>query len=169
MGVNAIHGVAAALMRLSEFTAPTITVDGLDYRESLSAVRIAGGVAGNVIPDECTIEVNYRFAPSKSAAEAEAFLRDFFTGYEVDVTDVAIGARPGLVQPAAQEFQRAVGAQPAPKLGWTDVSRFAELGIPAVNFGPGDPLYAHKAEEFVPVDDIVSATAKLTAYLEPGA
>ena len=127
---------------------------------------ITGGVATNVIPDECVLTVNYRFAPSKTVDDAEQFLRHFFDGYDVTVTDVSPGARPGLNQDMAAEFVKTVGQEPKPKLGWTDVARFSELGIPAVNYGPGDPLYAHRADEQVPVSDIITAVEKLHAFLE---
>ena len=166
MGVNAIHSAAEVLTRLAEFETDTVTVDGLDYRESLSAVNIRGGVAGNVVPDECVVSVNYRFAPSKSAAEAEAFLRELFTGFDVVVTDAAEGARPGLDRAIAQDFIDTLGLPPAPKLGWTDVSRFSALGVPAVNFGPGNPLYAHKSDEHVRVTEVEQATATLRSYLQ---
>ena len=166
MGVNAIHSAAEVLTRLAEFETYTVTVDGLDYRESLSAVNIRGGVAGNVVPDECVVSVNYRFAPSKSAAEAEAFLRELFTGFDVVVTDAAEGARPGLDRAIAQDFIDTLGLSPAPKLGWTDVSRFSALGVPAVNFGPGNPLYAHKSDEHVRVTEVEQATATLRSYLQ---
>ena len=166
MGVNAIHSAAEVLTRLAEFETDTVTVDGLDYRESLSAVNIRGGVAGNVVPDECVVSVNYRFAPSKSAAEAEAFLRELFTGFDVVVTDAAEGARPGLDRAIAQDFIDTLGLSPAPKLGWTDVSRFSALGVPAVNFGPGNPLYAHKSDEHVRVTEVEQATATLRSYLQ---
>lgn len=166
MGVNAIHAAAEVLRRLDEHETGTVCVDGLDYRESLSAVSISGGVAGNVVPDECTVAVNYRFAPNRSAAEAEAFLREFFTGFDVEVTDAAEGARPGLDRPIAQDFIDTLGLSPAPKLGWTDVSRFSALGMPAVNFGPGNPLYAHKSDEHVRVAEVEAATDTLRSYLE---
>ena len=166
MGVNAIHAAAEVLTRLAEFETDTVTVDGLDYRESLSAVNIRGGVAGNVVPDECVVSVNYRFAPSKSAAEAEAFLRELFNGFDVIVTDAAEGARPGLDRAIAQDFIDTLGLSPAPKLGWTDVSRFSALGVPAVNFGPGNPLYAHKSDEHVRATEVEQATATLRSYLQ---
>lgn len=166
MGVNAIHAAAEILTRLAEFETGTVTVEGLDYRESLSAVNIRGGVAGNVVPDECVVSVNYRFAPSKSAAEAESFLRELFAGFDVVVTDAAEGARPGLDRAIAQDFIDTLGLSPAPKLGWTDVSRFSALGVPAVNFGPGNPLYAHKSDEHVRVTEVEQATATLRSYLQ---
>ncbi|WP_298036866.1 succinyl-diaminopimelate desuccinylase [uncultured Microbacterium sp.] len=165
VGENAIHAAAPVLARLSEYRAKEVAVEGLVYRESLSAVRIDGGVAGNVIPDLCEIEVNYRFAPSKSAADAEAHLRKVFEGFELEITDFAEGARPGLDAPMTQQFVSAVGAQPRPKYGWTDVARFSALGIPAVNYGPGDPLLAHHDEERVPLDQIDAVEQGLRAWL----
>ncbi|GAA4490875.1 succinyl-diaminopimelate desuccinylase [Microbacterium panaciterrae] len=165
IGENAIHRAAPLLARLAEYRAREITVDGLDYREGLNAVRISGGVAGNVIPDLCEVEVNYRFAPSKSAADAEAHVRRVFDGFAVEVTDVAEGARPGLDAPIARDFLAGVGATPKPKYGWTDVARFSALGIPAVNYGPGDPHLAHHDEERVPVAQIESTERGLRSWL----
>jgi len=165
IGENAIHRAAPVLARLAEYRPREITVDGLDYREGLNAVRISGGVAGNVIPDACEVEVNYRFAPSRSAAAAEAHVRNVFAGFSVEITDVAEGARPGLDAPIAQEFVAAVGASPKPKYGWTDVARFSALGIPAVNYGPGDPHLAHHDEERVPVAQIAATERGLRSWL----
>ncbi len=166
MGVNAIHRAGALLERLSAYEPERITVDGLEYREGLNAVRIEGGVAGNVIPDRCSFEVNYRFAPSRSGEEAAAFVREFFDDAdEVEIIDLAPGARPGLDAPLAKRFVDAVGEEPRAKFGWTDVSRFSALGIPAVNFGPGDPLLAHADDERVPVAQIESCAAALRDWL----
>lgn len=154
MGENAIHGAAEVLNRLVAYRPRSVEVDGLVYREGMSAVRISGGVAGNVIPDRCVVTVNHRFAPSVSPQQAEEHCRDLFEGFEVTVVDLSGGARPGLHHPAAASFVAAVGTEPVAKVGWTDVARFAELGVPAVNFGPGDPLLAHRDDEQVPVTQI---------------
>jgi succinyl-diaminopimelate desuccinylase len=164
-GDNAIHKAAPILALLAGHEPATVRVDGLDYREGLSAVGIRGGVAGNVVPDEAVVTVNYRFAPDKSGAEAEAYLRELFAGYEVTVTDLADGARPGLDDPLARAFLEAIGTVPRPKYGWTDVARFAALGIPAVNYGPGDPSLAHADDERVPVEQIQRCEAGLRAWL----
>ncbi len=169
MGVNAIHGLAPALELLARYEPETIEVDGLAYREGLNAVGLRGGVAGNVIPDEAVLTVNYRFAPDKTLAEAEQRLRDLFGAVapqlQLTVTDASGGARPGLDAPLAQHFVAAVGSAPAPKYGWTDVARFAELGIPAVNYGPGDPSLAHTDDERVPVEQIIACERGLRAWL----
>ncbi|MGZ4448959.1 MAG: succinyl-diaminopimelate desuccinylase [Nocardioides sp.] len=165
MGDNAIHKATGILSRLEGYEARTPLIDGLEYHEGLNAVFVRGGVAGNVIPDECVVEVNYRFAPDRSVEEAEAFVRDFFEGYDVTVTDRAPGALPGLDRPAAKAFLEAVGGEANPKFGWTDVARFTGLGVPAVNFGPGDPLLAHKQEEHVPVEQIERCEQLLRAWL----
>ena len=165
IGENAIHKAAPILARLAEYRAREIEVEGLLYREGLNAVKIVGGVAGNVIPDACEVEVNYRFAPSRDAAGAERVVRDVFTGFDVEIVDIAEGARPGLDAPLAQEFVAAVGATPKPKYGWTDVARFSALGIPAVNYGPGDPHLAHHDEERVPVAQIDAVERGLRVWL----
>lgn len=165
-GVNAIHGAAEVLARLNAYEARRPVIDGLEYHEGLNAVAIRGGVAGNVIPDACVVEVNFRFAPDRSEADAEAFVRSFFEGYDVRLTDTAPGALPGLDRPAARAFVLAVGGEVNPKFGWTDVARFTGLGIPAVNYGPGDPMLAHKQEEHVPVEHIERCEARLRAWLE---
>ncbi|CAB4711799.1 MAG: succinyl-diaminopimelate desuccinylase [Actinobacteria bacterium] len=164
-GVNAIHGAAEVLARLNAYEARRPVIDGLEYHEGLNAVFIRGGVAGNVLPDECVVEVNFRFAPDRSEAEAEAFVRDFFHGFDVTLSDSAPGALPGLDRPAAKAFVEAVGGEVNPKFGWTDVARFTALGVPAVNFGPGDPMLAHKQEEHVPVEHIERCERQLREWL----
>jgi len=167
MGENAIHAAAPVLERLAAYVPREVEVDGLVYRESLSAVRISGGVAGNVIPDLNVVHVNYRFAPSRSGAEALAHLEELFAGLpvEIEVADLAEGARPGLDAPLAQAFVAAVGGEARPKYGWTDVARFSALGIPAVNYGPGDPSLAHADDERVPVSQIVRVETGLRRWL----
>jgi succinyl-diaminopimelate desuccinylase len=166
MGVNAIHGAAEVLARLNAYEPRRPVIDGLEYHEGLNAVFISGGVAGNVLPDECRVSVNYRFAPDRSEDEAIAHVREVFDGFEVDISDSAPAAMPGLSVPAAAAFVEAVGGTANPKFGWTDVARFSALGIPAVNFGPGDPQLAHKQDEFVPIAHIEEVESRLRAWLE---
>ncbi|GAB2616532.1 succinyl-diaminopimelate desuccinylase [Pseudactinotalea suaedae] len=169
LGKNAIHDAAEVLARLAAYAPAEIDVDGLRYREGLNAVGISGGVAGNMIPPEATVTVNYRFAPDKSPDQAFAHVREVLAGYDVVLTDAAPGARPGLDHPVAQDFVAAVGAVtgglPRPKYGWTDVARFSALGVPAVNFGPGDPNLAHADDERVPTTQIESVAAALGTWL----
>jgi succinyl-diaminopimelate desuccinylase len=167
-GVNAIHRAAPVLDRLAQYRPRRPVIDGLTYHEGLNAVGISGGVAGNVLPDVCTVSVNHRFAPDRGEDDAEQFLRDFFEGYDVKVTDSAPGALPGLDRPAAMEFVEAVGGTVNPKFGWTDVARFSALGVPAVNFGPGDPMLAHKQEEFVPLEQLHHCERVLAEWLGGG-
>jgi succinyl-diaminopimelate desuccinylase len=165
MGHNAIHDAGRVLARLQAYAPREVEVDGLVYRESLNAVRIHGGIADNVIPDHCVVSVNYRFAPDRSPQDAEQHLRELFDGFPVRVVDVAAGARPGLDQPAAAAFLAAIGGEPKPKYGWTDVARFSELGVPAVNFGPGDPLLAHADDERCSAADILHCEQALRRWL----
>jgi succinyl-diaminopimelate desuccinylase len=164
-GVNAIHAASPVLDRLLAYVPRQPVIDGLTYHEGLNAVGISGGVAGNVVPDECRVNINHRFAPDRSEAEAEAHVRELFDGFELEVMDSAPGALPGLDRPAAQAFVDAVGGQVAPKFGWTDVAQFAQLGVPAVNFGPGDPMLAHTQEEHVPTADLRRCEEALSGWL----
>ena len=169
LGENAIHAAAPVLARLAAYEARVVDIDGCVYREGLQAVRIGGGVAGNVVPDAAEVTVNFRFAPDRSLADAEAHVRSVLEGVagaDLRVTDAAAGALPGLSAPAAAEFVAASGETPVAKYGWTDVSRFSALGIPAVNFGPGDPNLAHTRDEHVDVRRITAGAATLRRYLE---
>ncbi len=169
LGVNAIHQAGEVLDRLRRHDARRVDIDGLEYREGLNAVYISGGVAGNVVPDAAVVTVNFRFAPDRSLAEAEEHVREVFEGFEVTYVDGAAGALPGLGRPAAAAFITAImgadGAPPRAKFGWTDVARFTALGVPAVNYGPGDPSLAHTREEFVPEAEIVQCEDRMRAWL----
>ncbi|MDJ0465416.1 succinyl-diaminopimelate desuccinylase [Streptomyces sp. H27-C3] len=168
MGSNAIHTAAPILARLAAYAPRRPVIDGLEYREGLNAVKIEGGVAGNVIPDACTVSVNFRYAPDRSADEALAHVRDVFADCDIAefvVDDHSGAALPGLSHPAAAAFMAAVGGTAQPKFGWTDVSRFSALGVPAVNYGPGDALFAHKRDEHVAVERITHCEERLRTWL----
>jgi succinyl-diaminopimelate desuccinylase len=168
LGDNAIHRAGEVLVRLAAYEPRRVTIDGCEYREGLNAVRIEGGVSGNVVPDRCTVIVNHRFAPDRDEAAALAHVQDVLAPFECVPTDSAAGALPRLSEPAAAELVAAIGGEPQAKLGWTDVARFAALGIPAVNFGPGDPNLAHTREEYVEIPRIGECERLLRAYLNDG-
>ncbi|OBK78159.1 succinyl-diaminopimelate desuccinylase [Mycobacterium sp. 1164985.4] len=167
LGDNAIHKLGAVLDRLASYQPRSVEIDGCTYREGLSAVRIDGGIAGNVIPDAASVTVNFRFAPDRGVDEALHHVREVFDGLdlEIELTDAAAGALPGLTKPAAAALVKAAGGQVRAKYGWTDVSRFAALGIPAVNYGPGDPNLAHRVDERVEIEKITAAADVLRRYL----
>jgi succinyl-diaminopimelate desuccinylase len=168
LGDNAVHAAGALLDRLAGYRARSVEIDGCTYREGLNAVRITGGVAGNIIPDHCAVELNFRFAPDRSEVQAAEHVGEVLGGYDWRLTDSAPGALPGLGRPAAAAFVAAVSTPGNParaKLGWTDVARFAALGIPAVNFGPGDPNVAHTRDEYVEVGQISAVAAAMRRYL----
>ena len=165
LGSNAIHAAGEVLRRLESYVPARVLVEGLEYREGMTAVAITGGIAGNVVPDRCEVVVNYRFAPDKDEAAAVGEVRRLFDGYEIEVLDLALGARPGLDLPAAQSFAAAVGGEPRPKYGWTDVARFSALGIPAVNYGPANPNHAHTDDEHCRVDDLFTCRDALVRWL----
>lgn len=166
-GKNAIHLAHEILQRLASYEPASVEVEGLSYREGMNAVGIAGGVAGNVIPDRCTVTVNYRFAPNKSVSEAVDHVRALFSGFEVVVVDEAPGARPGLTNTLVQDFVAALGLDVSAKYGWTDVARFGEWGIPALNYGPGDPSLAHSDDERVDIAQIEACYRALKSWLCP--
>jgi succinyl-diaminopimelate desuccinylase len=165
VGKNAIHGAAGILSRLEAYQPQRKIVDGLEYREGMNAVAIRGGVAGNVVPDLCEVEVNYRFAPDTTPEQAADHVREVFVGFEVELTDAAPGARPGLDAPVVKHFLAAVDTEVRPKFGWTDVARFGALGIPAINYGPGDPNLAHHDQERVPLEQIAQVERGMRAWL----
>lgn len=169
VGHNAIHDLLPILTVLSQWQQAgdhLVEVDGLTYHEGLNATTLHGGLAGNVIPPEATIQINYRFAPDKTAEQAERAMRELFDGWEMDVLDLSSPARPGLDRPLARSFVEAVGTQPRPKYGWTDVARFSELGIPALNFGPGDALCAHKEDECCRLASLDECAEALRGWLD---
>ncbi|PLA36429.1 succinyl-diaminopimelate desuccinylase [Corynebacterium amycolatum] len=172
LGDNAVHKLAPVLSRIAAFEPQTVDIDGLAYREGLNVVWLEAGVATNTLPDEAVLRVNFRFAPNRSADEAMAHFRevlglDEFAAEDltVDVEDVSPGALPGLHAAAAKELVAVAGDVVKPKFGWTDVARFSALGIPAVNFGPGDPAYCHKKDEQIPVECITALWEDLRRYL----
>lgn len=171
MGDNAIHKLGAVLTTLAQYSPRRVDIDGCEYREGLSAVGIGGGVAGNVVPDAAWVDVNFRFAPDRSVETALAHVREVFAAsladgsVSLELTDAAPGALPGLAHPAAAALVDAAAGRFRAKYGWTDVSRFSALGIPAVNLGPGDPSLAHRVDERVPVSQIRDVTEVLRTYL----
>ncbi|MCL1838743.1 MAG: succinyl-diaminopimelate desuccinylase [Propionibacteriaceae bacterium] len=165
LGHNAIHDVFDVLARLYRYKPRVVAVDGLEYREGLNAVAINGGVATNIIPDSCTITINFRFAPDRDEANAHDYIKQLFLGYTPKIIDSVSGARPGLNTELAQDFVKAVKGNVSPKYGWTDVARFAALGIPALNYGPGDPGKAHTDDEYVEVSQLHSCFAAMLRFL----
>ena len=168
MGHNAIHRASDVLARLARHESDIVNVDGLEYRESLQVVRIEGGIAGkyNVVPDGCTFAVGRRFAPKYTEAEAENQVRALLDGADaIEVLQSQPAAPPNLADPLVEAFVEQIGLPVRSKLGWTDVARFASRGVPAVNFGPGDPSIAHTAGECVTRASIDEAYAGLASFV----
>ncbi len=169
LGRNAIHRLAPLLASVAAYEGRQVTIDGCHFREGLQVVRVSGGVANNVVPDRATVTLNHRFAPDRSPAEAEAHVRAVVGEVdEFEVTDMAEAALPSLGHPLLQSILAASGGVAQGKLGWTDVARFASRGVPATNFGPGDPSLAHSAGERVTRSDIESVYGVLRTVLERG-
>jgi succinyl-diaminopimelate desuccinylase len=172
MGRNAIHRLAPLLARVASFVERRALLDGCEFREALQAVAVEGGVAGNVVPDRAVVQLNHRFAPDRSADEAFVALRAFLAetvdetaGDAIAVADASAPAPPSLAHPLLGALVKRSGQTPRAKLGWTDVAFFAAQGIPATNFGPGDPTVAHTAGEHVRRDEIDAVFAVLRDLL----
>jgi len=170
LGRNAIHRLGEVLARVSAYEPRRVVMDGCEFREGLQAVRVEGGVAGNVVPDRAVVWLNHRFAPDRTPDEAVAHVRSVVGDVDdFEVVDLAAPAPPALGHPLLAALVMRTGQAPRAKLGWTDVSRFAAHGIPATNFGPGDPNVAHTAAEHVTRADLEAVHAGLRALLEQGA
>lgn len=172
-GTNAIHRLAKALDRVASFEERRPVLDGCEYRESLQAVSVEGGVAGNVVPDLALAHLSYRFAPDRDTPSAFAAVEELIgpvldasIGDALDIEEVDIAAPPSLDHPLLAELVEKSGAAPRAKLGWTDVAHFSERGIPAANFGPGDPELAHRPDEFVTRDDLEQTFATLLSLIQ---
>lgn len=172
VGLNAIHRLAPLLARIADYDSRQVVIDGCRYAEQIQAVGIEGGIASNVVPDSASVTVNYRFAPDRSVQDAELELRRYLdlsldagAGDMLAVMDAAPGAPPSLGHPLLGALASAAGVATRAKLGWTDVSTFYGAGIPAANFGPGDPLLAHTPDEHVSRSELAAARATLGALV----
>lgn len=165
-GKNAIHGAWTLLRDLDAREPVETTIDGMKYRAVMSATLANGGRGRNVIPDAFELNVNYRFLPSTSLAEAEAELRAFFGDRaDVELIDRSPSAPPHRSHPLVEKLIAAGVKGVEPKQAWTDVARFAELGVAAVNWGPGDQGEAHQRNESTSVAGLLEGYQILRAFL----
>jgi succinyl-diaminopimelate desuccinylase len=164
-GVNAIHELVRGLQELVGLEPLDVELDGLTYREVVSAVRVEGGIASNVIPAAASVELNYRYAPGRSRTEAEARLRELVPYGELELLSNSPSAPPALGNPLTQKLRQLV-PDVAPKQAWTPVAQFAEQGIDAINYGPGATAYAHKVDEQIPVASLEQCYATLRSFLD---
>lgn len=170
MGINAVHRLGAVINRVAEYVPRVAAIGGVEFTEQMQVVMVDGGVAGNVVPDVARCVINYRFAPDRSHADAEAALRSFLApviGAEdtVEVQDWAPAAAPGLEVAWLEGLASLSGSAARAKVGWTDVATFNELGVPAVNFGAGDPLLAHHPDERVTESELNEFARTLAAWI----
>ena len=170
MGRNAVHRLGGVLRAVESLPERRPVIDGCEYREALQAVAVSGGVAANVVPDLASVTLNRRFAPDRTPEQAEAEIRDLLAplqedGDEVRVVDMAPAAAPALTHPVLRALIDEHHLPVRAKLGWTDVARFAAVGIPACNLGPGDPTLAHTVDERVERRDLDRTYAVLRSVL----
>ena len=164
-GENAIHKTNKILEILNNYKSREPEIDGYKFREGLQAVKINGGIAGNVVPDSVSVSINHRFAPDTTIDQATTNMKNLFKDFNFHLVDAANAAPTGLANPLIREFVSSVGKNIAPKFGWTDVARFANAGIPAINFGPGDPNLAHHPDEKVSITQINDVYETLKKWL----
>ncbi len=164
-GDNAIHKTNKILEILNNYKSREPEIDGYKFREGLQAVKINGGIAGNVVPDSVSVSINHRFAPDTSIDQATTNMKNLFKDFNFQLVDAANAAPTGLANPVIKEFAESIGKNIAPKFGWTDVARFASAGIPAINFGPGDPNLAHHPDEKVSISQINDVYDSLKKWL----
>lgn len=164
-GENAIHKTNKILEILNNYKSREPEIDGYKFREGLQAVKINGGIAGNVVPDSVNVSINHRFAPDTTIDQATANMKTLFKEFNFHLVDAANAAPTGLANPLIKEFVSSIGKEIAPKFGWTDVARFANAGIPAINFGPGDPNLAHHPDEKVSISQINEVYESLEKWL----
>ncbi len=172
-GRNAIHRLGSVLERLDSYVERRPVIDGCEYREALQAVNVTGGVAGNVVPDAVTLMINHRFAPDRTPEEAVQHVRELLDGLIEDgddfkLVDLSNGAAPSLQHPVLATLISRNHLSIRAKLGWTDVARFAEHGVPAANFGPGDATIAHTKDEKVHRAPLEATFAALLDLLQHG-
>lgn len=166
LGNNAIHRAIQALQTVAASSAKEVTVDGLSFFEVVNVTGITGGIARNVIPDEVTCHLNFRYAPNQSAEEAEQRLRSLVGhGASVEIVGNAPPGRVATDNPLVGRLRVSSGAAVGPKQAWTNVAEFSAVGIDAVNFGPGVPEYAHRADEQVSIDALVQSLSSLERFV----
>ncbi len=171
LGENAIHTAIRALRPLADLPVRDVEIDSLVFREVVSVTTIRGGAAANVVPDRVEAHVNFRYAPSRTPAEAEARLRELLRPHPVELVIVG-NAPPGPVNvthPLVTRLRRAGGLRTGAKQAWTPVAEFAAIGVDAINLGPGDPQYAHRDDERVEVTALVRTDEVLRAFLSGAA
>ena len=159
-GRNAIHRLGALIGAVADWDGREVVLDGCTYAEQFQAVAVEGGVAGNVVPDRAAVVLNHRYAPDRRAgsrprrSSASWSTRSSSPRTSGSCMDAGDGAPPSLGHPLLAALVEKSGAAPKAKVGWTDVAFFWEHGVPAANFGPGDPLLAHHPEERVTRDQL---------------
>jgi succinyl-diaminopimelate desuccinylase len=163
-GDNAIHNAAEALAPLAELEPLDVEVDGLVFREVISAVRIEGGIAANVVPDRCIAQLNYRYAPGRTRDQAEARIRELAGGAEVAIRGNSPPAHVVVDRPLVQRLRAAGEFEIRPKQAWTPVAQFAEAGLDAVNLGPGATRFAHRRDERVEIAELVRTYEALRRF-----
>jgi len=167
LGDNAILRAVEGLAPLARLEPLDVEIDGLVFREVLSVTQIDGGIATNVIPALATATLNFRYAPNRTPAEAEARLRELVDGAgELELLGNSPPGRVAASSPLVQALRAAGDFALEPKQAWTPVAEFSAQGLDAVNLGPGATRYAHTQDERI---EIVALRQTYDALLRFGA
>lgn len=165
-GKNAIHAAGEILSQLNALPRREVTLDGFTFYEVMNATLASGGRARNIIPEAFELNVNYRFAPGKSVERAKQDVMDFVAGRaRVEFPDSSPSGRVCAGNPHFQRLLQCSGAKAESKQAWTDVARFALVGVDAVNYGPGETAQAHQKDESAPIGALADCYGVLEKFL----
>ena len=167
MGENPIFKLSEVINFIHDNEIEEHSIDGLLFKQIITATTISGGSANNVIPSYVNLNINFRFLPTQNEVEAAKFLIDTFSKYgDIKIKNTSNGALPNLQSQKVKDFISITGTEVTPKQAWTDIARFTKENIPAVNYGPGNPLLAHSPDEFVNTNQIVESYELIVKYLK---
>ena len=166
VGENPIYKIGDISKKVSDNEITLLDIEGLEFKQVLSITKVSSGIANNVIPDEAMLNINFRFSPEMTNDDAQNFINNMFSEFgEIEITSSSEGAMPNIENSNIKNFISSTGLSPNPKQAWTDIARFYSHGIASVNFGPGDPLLAHTADEHVSKKQLLESYELLMNFL----
>ena len=166
VGENPIYKIGDISKKVSDNEITLLDIEGLEFKQVLSITKVSSGIANNVIPDEAILNINFRFSPEMTNDDAQNFINNMFSEFgEIEITSSSEGAMPNIENSNIKNFISSTGLSPNPKQAWTDIARFYSHGIASVNFGPGDPLLAHTADEHVSKKQLLESYELLMNFL----
>jgi succinyl-diaminopimelate desuccinylase len=185
-----LHPLPAALSWLAQVLQHpprAVRIQGVEFIEVATVTQVRSGETRNVLPGSLMVNLNLRYPPDRSAEEAESFARSLCptprplveasdskdgseeVGIEVVIMDHAVAGAIQMEASLYHHLLRATGLPRRAKQAWTDVARFSILGVPALNWGPGDPRFAHTRDEEVEIAQLEDVYRQMERFLRgPG-